>query len=251
MEPIIVKNIAELIKAVDKIFTSTNSRWWFRGQMNEKWDLLPYVKRSYSKDNERYMTNLFYTGAKSRYPNCPSAHDYGAWLALMQHHGLPTRLLDWTHSLIVAAYFATKYSFDMDQQDNLTDAAIWSLDPIELNISHGYEDVFPPLDARSVVSMVRPAFKGVDIDKPAVLAVAPIESDMKIFAQHGTFTVHVSDKPLNLMDGSEAWLRKIIVPKQHVPNMALELDALGLRLSDYFPDLYHLARDIKRGRSHK
>jgi hypothetical protein len=41
-----------------------------------------------------------------------------AWLSLMQHHGAPTRLLDWTDSLLVAAYFAVKSHFDKN-------GAIW------------------------------------------------------------------------------------------------------------------------------
>lgn len=247
MKPIIVTSIAELTKVAEQAFTATSGRWWFRGQRNAKWDLLPSVKRGYSKQQEGYLTNLFYTGAQSRYPACPPSNDYGAWLALMQHYGLPTRLLDWTHSLLVAAYFATKYSFDMDQEDDLKDAAIWFLDPIKLNESQGYESVFPPLNASSVEPLVKPALKGGDASKLAVLAVAPIESDMKIFAQQGAFTVHVADEPINLMTGSEEWLKKIVVPVEHVPGIALELDVLGLRLADLFPDLYHLAREIKKG----
>lgn len=247
MNPTIVTSIAELTDAAERAFTSTSSRWWFRGQRNAEWDLLPSVRRGHSKQQERYLTNLFYTGAQSRYPACPPGNDYGAWLALMQHYGLPTRLLDWTHSLLVAAYFATKYSFDMDQADDLTDAAIWLLNPTKLNESQGYEPVFPPLNATSVESLVRPAMKGGDTGELAVLAVAPIESDVKMFAQQGAFTVHVADEPLNVMPGSEEWLKKIVVPVQHVPRMALELDVLGLRLAGLFPDLYHLAREIKKG----
>jgi len=138
----------------------------------------------------------------------------------------------------------------MDQADHLTDAAIWMLDPIRLNELQGYKPVFPPLDALSVEPLVRPALKDddtCDTGELAVLAVAPVESDVKMFAQQGTFTVHVSDEPLDLMAGSEEWLKKIVVPEQHVPEMALELDVLGVRLSGLFPDLYHLAREIEKG----
>jgi hypothetical protein len=246
MKPSIVSSVAELTEVAGGIFSATSKRWWFRGQKNADWDLLPSIKRGHSRQQERYLTNLFYTGAQARYPNCPPSDDYGAWLALMQHYGLPTRLLDWTHSLLVGAYFAIKYSFDMDQTDDLADAAIWMLDPTGLNESQGYEPVFPPLNARSVEPLVRPALKGDDASTLAVLAVAPIESDMKMFAQQGAFTIHVADEPLNLMTGREEWLRKIIVPERHVPAMAMELDVLGARLAGLFPDLYHLAREIKK-----
>jgi hypothetical protein len=79
-----------------------------------------------------------------------------------------------------------------------------------------------------------------------VLAVAPIESDVKMLTQQGAFTIHVADEPLNLTTGSEEWLKKIVVPVRYVPDIALELDVLGLRLAGLFPDLYHLAREIKK-----
>jgi hypothetical protein len=69
---------------------------------------------------------------------------------------------------------------------------------------------------------------------------------MKMFAQQGAFTVHVADEPLNLMNGSDRWLKKIIVPERSVPRVALELDVLGVRLAGLFPDLYHLPREIKQ-----
>src|SRR4051794_5818575 len=152
-----IENIDQLTKETLRIFNSTRTRWWFRGQRNIDWPLLPGVKRGY-KDEERYLTNLFYARARTRYANYPGNDDDGGWLALMQHYGLPTRLLDWSHSPLVAAYFATKFPFDMDTNDtNPTDAIVWALEPHELNGAQGYERVYPPLNANSLKEIVRPA----------------------------------------------------------------------------------------------
>ena len=54
----------------------------------------------------------------------PRDNDYLEWLALMQHHGAPTRLLDWTYSLFVATYFAIAESHPTETEKSV----IWALD---------------------------------------------------------------------------------------------------------------------------
>lgn len=188
-----VENIDQLINVVEEIFYETKSRWWFRGQKEKSWGLLPHIRRGYTRQQERFLTNLFYTRARVRYSNCPNDSDYGAWLALMQHYGLPTRLLDWTESPLVAAYFAIGFSFDIDRTNFSIndDAAIWVLNPTRLNESQGYEPVFPPLNAISVEPLVRPAIKmGDESDEIQVLAVSPLETDLRMFVARRVYYSH-------------------------------------------------------------
>lgn len=144
----------------------------------------------------------------------------------------------------IAAYFAAKYRFDVNADFALTDAAVWALEPHRLNESQDYEPVFPPINAESLQDMVRPAIKGPDISKVAVLAASPLEIDLRMFVQQGQFTIHVTDEPLNQMQGSNNWLKKIRIPATAIGEIAKQLDLLGVRLADVFPDLQNLATEI-------
>ena len=242
------ESIAQLTAVTGEIFTDTNSRWWFRGQEDYTWDLLPRVWRGYTAQKERYMTNLFYNRARTRYTKCPDDVDYGAWLALMQHYGLPTRLLDWTTSPLVAAYFVTKYHFDSGQNihdQQRSDAAIWVIEPHRLNSSQGYEPVFLPLNANKVQPLVTPAFKKYkDSNTTKVLATVPLEDDLRMLVQQGVFTIHTTNEPLNELSGCDEWLKKIIIPAKAIPDIAWEFDLLNFRLADLFPDLQNLSKEI-------
>lgn len=77
---------------------------------------------------EQYITTNFMIHTMRLNPSVPQRYDRASWLTLMQHYGLPTRLLDWSESPLVALYFALS-----SDEDAKADAAVWVLNPMKLN----------------------------------------------------------------------------------------------------------------------
>src|SRR5689334_12744842 len=99
---------------------SLGPRFVFRGHGDAGWALETSLERATSslphRTVEDVLMNAFRQGAHLFEKHLPPADDDLSWLALMQHYGLPTRLLDWTRSPHVAAYFAAEYRPPRDQE---------------------------------------------------------------------------------------------------------------------------------------
>src|SRR5215471_10980763 len=122
-------------KALTDWYSSQKKRfsgWMFRGQERSQWDLKPSLERAICRFEkqwsdvsgiERGLIRRFKRQIH-QFPNdAPSKKlPLMECLALMQHHGAPTRLLDWTYSFFVAVYFA----FESVQPGGL--CAVWALD---------------------------------------------------------------------------------------------------------------------------
>jgi hypothetical protein len=225
---------------------------WFRGIARRELQLIPgTVWRSITDESslvEEFRVNL---------PAYATREYTDAWdiYCLMQHHGLPTRLLDWTKSPLAALFFAL--DFDEAQADTNQTPAVWMLNPYALNrIVHGREALFvPKRDYRplgfnwTVQSYLPddllPDYVGVRKMPELPIAIEPPFSNSRITAQQGCFTVHGRSRtPLENIPGLSEHLLRIDVDPDETRNMRLDLEQLGFRAEWIYQDLDRLSRRI-------
>lgn len=106
------------------------SQWIFRGQKQSEWDIKSSLERLKNLSNEMQIVEDFKTSSVPFMPMniIPSSEDDIGWLSLMQHHGAPTRLVDFTTSPFIASYFA--YETGGDDNDHV---AVWAINHYELS----------------------------------------------------------------------------------------------------------------------
>lgn len=242
-----VENMGQLIGALRSVAPDFGQlEYWYRGHTCHKdWPLVASVHRYFNAESERQLTLRFQIGAVGRTPKCPPGDDYGSWLVLMQHYGLPTRLLDWTRSLVVAAYFAVVHE-PVDE-----DAAIWLLAPERLNrLASPPVDGICLLNGEAASQQIRPlaeaAFHDVQCEE-GPYAVLSQDLDMRVLVQSGAFTIHATGAPLDKHPRAAEFLARFEIPRQHGTVFREELLAMGARRSLLFPDLHNLARELAEG----
>jgi hypothetical protein len=188
------------------------------------------------------------------------------WYFLARHHGLPSRLLDWTESLAAAAYFALES--DILQLDRPTvhkhaektkprrsfdrkSPVVWVLDAGTLNrYSRGAQndDV---LVADDELSNYLPGQVHVARSNRWPVALLPDRTSDRIVAQQATFTLHgrdttpLEDLAVRKRRALEIHLAKIVLDSTAIFHIWEELDLLGISKRSLFPDLDSVARDIR------
>ena len=217
------------------------AKLWWRGNADSSFDLVPHIFRPgvYKDKQEHNFINHFMSKAGTRHPAIPSKDDRASWLFLMQHYGLPTRLLDWTESPLVALYFAVS-----DPNFGLSAGAVWGLSTIHLNGSQGLKKLLAKPGDAEVHQIIVEAFSSTKTKK--VFAILPNQLDIRHMVQLTGFTIHGGEEPLNSLPNAGNYLVKLEISSGQKPILKKYLNSFGITESFLFPDLEHLANEIKR-----
>lgn len=207
---IVVSSVNEFLSMVGK----GNPNDLFRGVPDRSFRLFPSLFRhslSGHRSREGRMMWVFKAHSRPHFNHQPE--NQIQWLTLAQHHGLPTRLLDWTFSPLVACFFAVR---EMAERDGAV---------------YVYE-------AREYFKEERINLE--KLTKP--VAFLPSHGSKRITAQSGAFTIH----PDNCPELDEQKILKIIIPKNLKEAFSKTLSTYGINSSTIFPDLDGLCAHIKR-----
>lgn len=230
---------------------------YFRGQRSKQ-QLIPALNRTnpdYKTENNLYCDSLVMGGQEI-------SHCRSSWerLAIFQHFGVPTRLLDWSSSLINGLYFAIESCMDCPKDicerygvKCSGNPVLWVLDPEKMHDKYypsankvaftvgvdkvpDYEEYF----IRTESARRRWPYK-----KAPIFLEIPWNNS-RISRQKGYFTFHSNDIPLEKQITPKGGLLRIELKKHMRNQVREEMKRIGITEHDIYPDLVSLSRYLRK-----
>lgn len=236
-----ISGVGDLISFLRADSAQYSGPLWYRGQAEAQWPLEPKLMRRTDPPSESHLLNRFKQSAAYLLPARPQ-HEFD-WLFLMQHHGVQTRLLDWSESPLVALYFAVA-------EENLNDAALWVLAPCELNKMAGFkpewEYEIPSFEDESLGSYTTGKLAAERRSSLQPMAAIAVRNSPRINAQQGVFTIshreniRLDSIPSELGSG-HVW--KFVVPGASKSDIRRDLSIAGISKFQLFPELASISVD--------
>jgi len=263
--------VGELLREVDRISriwspsVDDPEEIWFRGQGRRQDSLVPALYRAdvrrfnYDEDSLFERFKVFASMYVARNPSS----DW-EWYFLARHHGLPSRLLDWSESLLVALYFAlldhVKGLNRLDVDRALGSArpaasyddgapAVWMLDAGTLNkVTCGDDIVMVPGGSRSGRYLPE-SLKNAAADNELPIAILPPRTNARMAAQQGMFTLHGHraeslEDIVRSVSSAPIRLARISIDRSGICHLWNELRVLGVTGMGIFPELDSVAAHV-------
>jgi hypothetical protein len=257
---VVVRSLGDLIDKVTP--TEPDSRTGrrrdsgvYRGDRDARWPLLTSLDKlggatsPHSKaDLEEHILRNFIRYSRPYFAQTP-VNDWEVLVAA-QHHGLPTRLLDWTYSPLVAAHFATIGG------DQGSDRVVWRLDWKTVHQSFGLPELALLIQGlEGILGGDRPLtpwtlFSASRGAREFACMLEPPSLNARIAAQSSTFTL-CSDKRRSFDHfleghGLGTALTKFIIPAKETARFRDQLDLVSVDERRLFPDLDGVAAEMRR-----
>ena len=222
----------------------------YRGAADKRWPLMPSLNRVCGHDLSLEKA-VFRSFRKYGYADLAQYSGFWQLLPVAQHYGLPTRLLDWSYSPLVAAHFATE---DTDAYD--TDGAIWCVDATQIKkrlpsrlrkrLESANSNIF------SIEMLEREMRDFSDMramsEEPFALFFEPASMLDRIANQYALFSVVSDPKVLlsEILEKQDIDYYKIVIPREVKLEIRDKLDYINISERMLYPGLDGVCRWIAR-----
>ncbi|HVX01513.1 MAG TPA: FRG domain-containing protein [Candidatus Babeliaceae bacterium] len=220
-----INNTASFYKFLE-IYAEDSTARIYRGVSSDRYKLIPSIGRKKFKDGTRSLTekdeDLIFRHFKQRSKRfLHKNYDDMNLLAIAQHHGLPTRLLDWTFNPLAAVYFAVEHEIVQPSAKN---------NQTKNSVIYIYDKQFN--------AIINKDYETIKVDKLEFFV--PDFNDDRIINQNGLFTVH----PYPWTELSDERIKIVTIDLKFRRELRKILNRLGINQSTIYPDLDGLASHI-------
>ena len=231
-----------------------NRAWIFRGHYKAEWPLQPSLERILIRKPvdlaiEKKIITEFKRRAHQYLAATEIPRDLFEWLALMQHHGSPTRLLDWSRSPYISAFIAFEETYKEEG-----DVAIWAIDSQWLQecSAHRLAEAWGKPIIAEILRTDEELERLMQCDVRVVLPMEPERMNERLTIQQGLF-LFPSGAELSFeavladyeKDDSRHHVRKVILPKSEGLNCLVDLLRMNINAASLFPGLDGFARSLR------
>lgn len=256
------KSFTDFVAEIESLQSKAEKSLWFRGSDKSRYKLLPGFYRRYAKGVSKKTDSKLEKQILTRFEqrSLPfldrNLGDENKWdtLFLMQHYGIPTRLLDWTENPFIALYFAVmgaKPSGGRAGGRYDSNVCVWALDPIKWNKQALSNQSFEGRILAPGDEEIKAYNPGRDFSGEYPVCMYGTHNSRRIVAQRGVFTVFgvmqvAMEKLYRGRQFADDCLIKIEINKRYIGKIKKSLLGYGITESTIFPDLVGLAQEIKR-----